>query len=188
MICNTYNTDTVNILYHTEEYIASHFLYSFNYTFLCSVEAVMKLKIIMNKKRFISLLNNCQQIKFVDDVDDDIYYVWNKDIERTLKFNKILLGNDKIEFDFNQATDIYFYQNKNTNILWCDYANVWKKIDSENTHNQLTTDDLIIGWLKEDTKWVQTLPAYIIPFSHKLKKDPKWMQINCIFALSALKL
>jgi len=74
----------------------------------------------MNKKSFFELLNKCQQVKF--EGDDDIYYVWNKDIERLLKINKILLGNDKIEFDFNKDTDIYFYQDEKNKILWCDYT------------------------------------------------------------------
>jgi len=82
----------------------------------------------------------------------------NKDIDRILKFNKILLGNDKIEFDFNQNTDVYFSQNNKTNTLWCDYAKVWKKITSENISNNLTTSNLIKGWLKKYKKWMQYTP------------------------------
>jgi len=37
----------------------------------------------MNKKRFFKLLNKCQQVK-IDD-NDNIYYVWSKEIERLLK-------------------------------------------------------------------------------------------------------
>jgi len=110
----------------------------------------------MNKNIFFELLNNCQQVKLKD--NDKIYYIWNKDIERLLKFNEILSCNDKIEFDFNKATDIYFTQDKKNKILWCDYDKVWEKIESENISKQLTTSELIKEWLKEDKNLMQYTP------------------------------
>jgi len=129
----------------------------------------------MNKKIFNSLLNNCQQIKFEDDVR--IYYVWNKNIDRLLKFNKILSCNDKLEFDFNKDTDIYFSQDEKYKNLICDYNKVWSKIGSENRTNHLTTSNLIKRWLKEDKKWKQYTPILLsLPTLTPLKEDKKWKQ------------
>jgi len=124
----------------------------------------------MNEKSFLEILNKCQQIN----INDNIYYIWNNGIDRLLKFNKILSCNDKIEFELNQDTDIYFRQDEKFKILWCDYDKIWEKIDSENVSNQ-STSELIKGWLKKETKWMQYSPWVSgLATTYLLKEDKKW--------------
>jgi hypothetical protein len=61
----------------------------------------------MNKEQFFYLLNNALKIT----IDKSIFYVYNKSIERQLKYNRLFNKNNPIKYKFNEM-DIIFKQNK----------------------------------------------------------------------------
>ena len=104
----------------------------------------------MDKKQFIYLLNNSLKIT-LDNRPYSIYYVYNKSIERQLKYNSLFDTNKKIEYSFNKK-DIIFEQDQKNN-LWYDYDKIYLKLIENIEYKDLNINDLISGWLKDDTNW-----------------------------------
>jgi hypothetical protein len=103
----------------------------------------------MNKKQFIYLLNNSIKIT-LDGNPDSIYYVYNKSIERQLKYNRLF--NKTIKYKFNRK-DIIFEQDLKNKRLWYDYEKIYLKLKEYIDYKDLDISDLIDEWLKDDTNW-----------------------------------
>jgi hypothetical protein len=126
----------------------------------------------MNKEQFFFLLNNVLKIT-LDNNPNSIYYVWNKSIDRQLKYNNLFNVNKQIKYNFNQK-DILFEQDLKNMYLWYDYDNIYRKIKQKNEYKDLIIKDLISGWLKDDTNWKLYTPSRIEGFYFLLKDDTNW--------------
>jgi hypothetical protein len=100
----------------------------------------------MNKKQFFYLLNNALKITF----DDSIFYVWNKSIDRQLKYNRIFNRNIPIKYEFNKK-DVFFEQNMKN--IWYDYDKIYLKLQEKSEYEKLDISDLIEKWVVNDNKW-----------------------------------
>jgi hypothetical protein len=103
----------------------------------------------MNKEKFIYLLNNSQKIT-LGGKPDSIYYVYNKSIERQVKYNRLFNRNKPINYFFNKK-DILFVQDLKNMHLWYDYDYIYQKL--KENYKDLDISNLIDGWLKDDTNW-----------------------------------
>jgi len=103
----------------------------------------------MDKKHFFFLLNNSFKIT-IDKYPDSIFYVWNKSIERQLKYNRLFNINKQIKYEFNR-NDVFFEQKKQ--YIWCDYDNIYLKLKENIHYNKLNISDMIEDWLKSDNTW-----------------------------------
>jgi len=104
----------------------------------------------MNKEQFIYLLNNSFKIT-IDKYPDSIFYVWNKSIERQVKYNR-LFNTNNIKYKLNKK-DILFEQDLKKMYLSYDYDNIYLKLIENNDHKNLNINTLTEGWLKDDTNW-----------------------------------
>jgi hypothetical protein len=105
----------------------------------------------MDKKQFFYLLNNALKIT-LDDNSDHIFYVWNKSIERQLKYNSLF--NLPIKYNFNKK-DILFKQDQKNKILWYDYNNILLKLKKNSEYKDIYIYSMIKDWLKSDNYWLQ---------------------------------
>jgi hypothetical protein len=97
----------------------------------------------MNKKQFLYLFNNSIKIT-LDEKPDYIFYIWNKSIERQLKYNSLFDTNNPIKYSFNKK-DILFEQNQKN--IWYDHDKIYLKLKENNDYKDLNINDLIEGWL-----------------------------------------
>jgi hypothetical protein len=105
----------------------------------------------MNKKQFFYLFNNALKIT-IDNKPKSIFYVYNKSIERQLKYNRLFNSKKHIKYEFNKK-DILFEQDLKNMYLWYDYDKIYRKIKQNNEYKDLIIKDLISGWLKDNTNW-----------------------------------
>jgi hypothetical protein len=96
-----------------------------------------KYKKTMNKQQLVFLYNNSLKIT-INDYDNSIFFVYNKSIERQLKYNKILNINKQLKYSFNK-NDILFEYNIKDNVLYIDYNKVWHKLNNEYENQNLYT-------------------------------------------------
>ena len=109
----------------------------------------------MTKKQFFYLLNNSLKIT-IDEYSDSIFYVYNKSIERQLKYNS-LFNTNTIKYTFNKK-DILFEQDRKN--LWYDYDKIYRKLKENNEYKNLNINILLKDWLKDDTNWKLYSPGY----------------------------
>jgi hypothetical protein len=105
----------------------------------------------MNKKQFFYLFNNSLKIT-IDGYDNSIFYIWNKSIDRQLKYNRLFNYKKQIKYKFNQK-DILFEQDQKNKKLWYDYDYIYLKLKENIDYKDLNISELIDGWLKDDTNW-----------------------------------
>jgi hypothetical protein len=133
----------------------------------------------MNKKQFFFLLNNAFKIT-LDGYDNSIFYVWNKSIERQLKYNRLFNRNNTIKYKFNK-NDVFFEQDFKNMDLWYNYEKIYLKleqyIDYKNIDINVLIDinKLIDGWLKDDNNWKVYTPLGTVVITYiSLKDDTNW--------------
>jgi hypothetical protein len=127
----------------------------------------------MNKKQFFYLLNNVLKIT-LDDNPNSIFYVWNKSIERQLKYNRLFNSKKQIKYKYNQK-DILFEQDLKNKKIWYDYDKIYRKINRKNEYKDLNISELIDGWLMDDTNWkLYTSDRHSFLFTSVLKDDTNW--------------
>ena len=102
-------------------------------------------------KQFIYLLQNSLEIT-LDDYIDSIFYVYNKSIDRQLKYNRLFNTNKSIIYSFNKK-DILFEQDYKNKYLWYDYYKIYLNLKENIDYKDLNISDLIDGWLKDDINW-----------------------------------
>ena len=125
----------------------------------------------MNKKQFFYLLNNALKIT-LDDNSYSIFYVWNKSIDRQLKYNRLF--NKKIKYKFNK-NDVFFEQNIKDMYLWYNYKKIYLNLEQNNDYKNIDINVLIGEWLKDDTNWkiytplIDHVENYVM-----LKPDTNW--------------
>ena len=125
----------------------------------------------MTKKEFIYLLENSLKIT-LDNKPDSIFYVYNKTIDRQLKYNRLFNRNIKYKFNKN---DVLFEQDQKNKYLLYDYHNIYLKLIENIDYKDLNISDLIDGWLKDDTNWkLYTSISLIKYFQFLLKDDTNW--------------
>jgi len=142
----------------------------------------------MTKKEFIYLLQNSFKIT-LDGYDNSIFHVWNKSIERQLKYNRLFNVNKSIKYSFNKK-DILFEQDLKNMYLWYNHDNIYLKLIENIDYKNLNINTLIDGWLKDDTNWKQYTPNQIIQqFDNVLKDDTNWKQYtpHILYQQSQLK-
>jgi hypothetical protein len=125
----------------------------------------------MNKEQFFYLLNNVLKIT-LDDNPNSIFYVWNKSIERQLKYNRLFNSKKQIKYKYNQK-DILFEQDLKNKKLWYDYDYIYLKLKENIDYKNI--NELIDGWLKDDTNWKLYSIGYIrFNATYSLKDDTNW--------------
>jgi len=110
----------------------------------------------MDKKDFFHLFNNSLKI-IINDNLDSIFYVYNKSIERQIKYNRLFNLNKPIKYNFN-TNDILFEQDIKNKYLWYDYDKIYLKLKKNNKYKKMIICDLIKSWLVDDTNWNQYTP------------------------------
>jgi hypothetical protein len=103
----------------------------------------------MNKKQFFYLFNNSLKIT-IDGYDNSIFYIWNKSIDRQLKYNRLFNVNKQIKYEFNQK-DILFGQDLKNKYIWYNYEKIYLKLKENIDYKDLNINELIDGWLMDDT-------------------------------------
>jgi hypothetical protein len=129
-----------------------------------------------HEKQFFSLLNNTYKIT-LNEYPDSIFYVWDKSIERQLKYNRLFNTNKIINYSFNKK-DILFKQDLKNKKLWYDHS-ICKllKIKEPSKSNYVKINKLIDEWLKNDTNWKLYLSRlYFFEELLEKKMDNKWKQ------------
>jgi hypothetical protein len=104
----------------------------------------------MNKKQFFYLFNNALKIT-IDNKPKSIFYVYNKSIERQLKYNRLFNSKKPIKYNFNKK-DILFEHEQKNKYLWYDYKKIYLKLKENNDYKDLDVNDLIDAWLKLDNR------------------------------------
>ena len=104
---------------------------------------------IMNKEKFFYLLNNSLKIT-INNHPNTIFFVYNKSIDRQLKYNKLFNLNKPIKYIFNK-NDILFEQDLKFKYLWIDYFKIWEKLQQNYKNKNIKI--LIEYWLKHELNW-----------------------------------
>jgi len=101
---------------------------------------------IINKETFYYLLNNSIKMT-VEGHEDSIFYCYNKDIERQVKYNRLFEINKKYNKELN-VKDIMFevYVKDNIKIFIISAENVWDQVE----HSILDVLTQIEIWLNGD--------------------------------------
>ena len=129
----------------------------------------------MDKKQFFHLFNNSLKI-IIDDNLDSIFYVYNKSIERQIKYNRLFNLNNQIKYTFNK-NDILFEQDINNKYLWYDYNKIFLKLKENDEYKKLIINNLIKSWLDDDTNWKQYTPQnHLSRRTVLLDDDTNWKQ------------
>jgi len=110
----------------------------------------------MDKKEFFYLFNNSLKIIINDDLNS-IFFVYNKSIERQIKYNRLFNLNKSIKYTFNR-NDIIFKQDIKNKYLWYDYDKIYLKLKKNNEYKKMGINELIKSWLVDDTNWKQYIP------------------------------
>ena len=129
----------------------------------------------MDKKEFFYLFKNSLKIIINDDLNS-IFYVYNKSIERQIKYNRLFNLNKPIKYTFNK-NDIIFKQDLNNRCLWYDYDKIYLKLKENNKYKKIIISNLIKSWLVDETNWEQYMPdfAFSIDFI-ALDDETNWKQ------------
>jgi len=106
----------------------------------------------MDKKEFFYLFNNALKIT-IDDRPNSIFYIWNKSIERQLKYNRLFVSNNQIKYTFNKNDILFEHDVKNNMYLWYDYDKIYLKLKENSDYKGLNINDLIDDWLKSDKNY-----------------------------------
>ena len=129
----------------------------------------------MDKKQFFHLFNNSLKISINDDLDS-VFFVYNKSIERQIKYNRLFNFNKPIKYTFNKD-DILFKQDIKNKYLWYDYDKIYLKLKENTEYKDLKINNLIKSWLDNDTNWKQyTLVKYNGVLESPLVDDTNWNQ------------
>jgi len=105
----------------------------------------------MDKKTFFKLLFS--SVKMLNSkYPDSIFYCYNKNIERQLKYNNLLNINKPINYKIN-SNDIMFEQDIRNKKLWVDHYKIWDKLLDNPEYKEIGIYDLIDGWLKDESNW-----------------------------------
>jgi len=129
----------------------------------------------MDKKQFLHIFNNSLKIIINDDLNS-IFYVYNKSIERQIKYNRLFNLNNPIKYTFNK-NDILFEQDINNKYLWYDYDKIYLTLKENDKYKYLEINNLIKSWLVDDTNWNQYTPHSTKPgISSALDDDTNWNQ------------
>ena len=131
----------------------------------------------MNKETFFNLLFS--SIKMTNDNHSNIiFYCYNKNIERQLKYKKLFNLNNPINYIFNND-DVLFEQDIKYKKLWINYDKIWTKLESK--YNNLNTYELIDKWLKDESYWKQYISSISFSVDYLLlKNDTNWKQYTSI--------
>jgi hypothetical protein len=116
----------------------------------------------MNKKQFFYLLNNSLKIT-LDEYPDSIFYVYNKSIERQLKYNRLF--NNPIKYKFNK-NDVFFEQDLKNMDLWYNYKKIYLNLEQNIDYKNIDINVLIGEWLKNDTNWKIYTPTHCLDFNY----------------------
>jgi len=120
----------------------------------------------MNKKNFFNILNTAIKIN----IDDVVYYCYNKNIERQKKYNKLFDLDTKITIT---KKDILFKIEKGSDIVWIDFDNVYVDL------LKLYDTNIIYKWLKTNKKWGEYHTAVLKGLANELliKKNNHYKKI-----------
>jgi len=137
----------------------------------------------MDKKEFLHIFNNSLKI-IINDDSNSIFYVYNKSIERQIKYNRLFNLNKPIKYTLNK-NDIIFEQDIKNKYLWYDYNKIFFKLRENDEYKYLEINDLIKRWLDDDTNWKQYTPRIGYQyFYHQLDDDTNWKQYTPMFSIS----
>jgi len=129
----------------------------------------------MDKKQFLHIFNNSLKI-IINDNSNSIFFVYNKSIERQIKYNRLFNFNKQIKYTLN-INDILFKQDINNRCLWYDYDKIYLKLKEHNEYKKLKINNLIKSWLVDETNWEQyTLWRFKIAKLIKLDDETNWKQ------------
>jgi len=129
----------------------------------------------MDKKDFFHLFNNSLKIIINDDLNS-IFFVYNKSIERQIKYNRLFNLNKPIKHNFNK-NDILFEQDIKNKYLWYDYNKIYLKLKENDEYKDLEINNLIKSWLVDETNWNQYTPWFHLAFDNEwLDDDTNWKQ------------
>ena len=129
----------------------------------------------MDKKQFLHIFNNSLKI-IINDNSNSIFFVYNKSIERQIKYNRLFNFNKQIKYTLN-INDILFKQDINNRCLWYDYDKIYLKLKEHNEYKKLKINNLIKSWLVDETNWNQYTPLFSLGIRFfKLVDETNWNQ------------
>ena len=112
----------------------------------------------MNKNDFFNLLFSSVKIT-VDKYPHKIFYCYNKNIERQIKYNKLFNSNKPIIYKYHKD-DVIFEQDTINKYLWLDYDIWWSINKNLSSYKNLSYSEIITTWLLNSKKiWDQYTPT-----------------------------
>ena len=124
------------------------------------------------KKWFFNMLYSCYPV-IHSDYPDDLFWYYDESYIRKVKLSK--LSGDEITLPTKIKGVCLFNQDIKSKILYCDYDVIWLVFYKEyNNNNYSEIQELINGWLKEESKLgVYTATAQSRECQWQLKEESK---------------